>query len=418
MFDTKISIIAVQMSLLICRSTFSPIFTSGKLRRMTPLLKALTKKMNTYISDFAETQDMFETKDVCGKFSIDGLASCAFGVDAKTFEDGDSKFVYHSQEAFKFHTGAVLRFVLAAILPNSLKKIAVALGFENLVRYAFANEHTNFLMNVVEQSFKQRKESNIKRNDLIDLMIEAIEGDADHADEDNIHAGDQYENDAKIVGHVKGNKLTYDDVIATAVLMLAAGYDTTGTTMSYILYELAINQDVQETLYEEIRDAAAHVDKLTYEELQSLPYLDAVIHETLRRHTIIAMLERICTKDYKIPGRDLVIKKGGLVRINNVGICMDPEIFPNPTEFNPENFSKDNRAERNPYSFMAFSLGPRNCLGMRFAMYEMKVCISSLVSRFRFFPCEKTTQPCNLKSSPDSFFGQADGGLWIKCENR
>ena len=371
--------------------------------------------MHAYVADLADSQEIFEAKELCGKFSVDGLASCAFGVDAGAFGEGNTEFLYHSKNAFKIN---IIKFMLDPLLPTILKKMAVSLGLKNLVTYCFANEHTKFLMSVVEQSIKQRKESNIKRNDLIDLMIEAVEGEADHDDEDNLHATDQYEKDAKIAGHAKGKRLSYDDVIGTAIGMLAAGYDTTAISMSYMLYELALNQDVQETLYEEIRDAAAHVDKLSYETLQSLPYLDAVIHEALRRHPIGALNVRTCTKEYKIPGSNLVIREGEQVWVNSFGIYMDPEVYPNPTEFNPENFMKENRSERSPYSFMTFSLGPRNCLAMRFAMYEMKICISGLISKFRFLPCEKTVQLCDLKVDKVAIFGEAEGGLWIRCEKR
>jgi cytochrome P450 family 6 len=197
--------------------------------------------------------------------------------------------------------------------------------------------------------------------------------------------------------------------------MLVAGNDTTGTTMSWLLYELALNQDCQDTLYEEIESAKTSIG-LTYDTIQSLPYLEAVIHETLRRHPVVPTLERPCIKDYKVPGHDLVIPKGGIVRLNNIGICYDPEIFPEPKRFNPERFLKENRGDRNPYSFMGFSLGPRNCLAMRFAMFEMKMCISHLVANFRFLPCEKTIK--DLEYDPTNFLGGTKGGLWIQCEHR
>lgn len=271
-------------------------------------------------------------------------------------------------------------------------------------------------MEVLEEVFKQRKASKVKRNDLIDLMIEAIEGDLDSNEETDIHSSEQFEKDAKLVGYERKKKITYDDAISTALFMLSAGYDTTGTTMSFILYQLAMNQDAQEALCDEIRDAGEDVDKLSYETIQGLPYLDAVIHETLRMHPVAGILERVCSKEYKVPGHDLVIPKGGIVRLNNVGICYDPEIFPEPKRFNPERFLKENRGDRNPYSFMGFSLGPRNCLAMRFAMFEMKMCISHLVANFRFLPCEKTIK--DLEYDPKNFLGGIKGGLWIQCEHR
>ena len=401
------------------RATFTPIFTSGKLRKMTPLLRAINEKMNDYVLKFAQSQTQFETKDLAGKFSLDGLASCAFGVETGSFDGEDSEFLYHGKGVFKFGTSELVKMVFAGKWPNFVKKTAAALGIYNVFNYPFANEYSKFLMHVIEQSFKQRRESKTNRNDLLDMMIKAVEGTLDDAEEDDMHASDQYENDAKIVGHVKKkNTLSYDDVVATAILLLAAGYDTTGSVLAWIMYDLAMNPSCQETLYEEIKDAGDDVHKLSYETLQTLPYLDAVIHETMRRHPPISGLERICTKDYQLPRSKVVIRKGDLVRLSSIGICFDPDVYPNPMEYNPDNFLKENCADRNPYSFLMFSLGPRNCLGMRFSMYEMKVCISNLVANFKLLPCEKTTKYEDLEWEWGNAFGGAKGGTWITCETR
>ena len=354
---------------------------------------------------------------MCGRYVVDAIASCAFGVETGSFDDDDSEFLCHAMGSFKFDMTFILKFLIAPITPTIVKKAAAKLGFENIFSSPGANKHTKFLMQVVEESFKHRKTSHTKRNDLIDLMIEAIESSADSLNEDNLHAADQYEKDAQIMGHIKKQKLTYDDGIATAMLMLAAGYETTGNALAYILYELAVNPDCQETLFEEITQAAPDVDHLSYETIQSLPYLDAVIHESMRRHPIIIFLERVCTKEYKLPGTSIIIKEGDVVRTSPIGISYDPEIYPNPMEFNPENFSKENRSQRSPYAFMDFSLGPRNCLAMRFAMFKMKICISNLVSHFQFLPCDKTIMNIEPKDL-DSFNPMPKDGLWIKCKAR
>ena len=383
---------------------------------MTPLLQEINKKMNNYLSQLADSQEIFETKEVCGKFVLDGLASCAFGVETGSFDD-DSEFLSHAKKVFGGFSGfSFLKLLYLPLTPNIIKKAAAKLGIVSIFRNVLANEHTKFLMHVVEESFNQRKASQTKRNDLLDMMIEAVDGTVDEVQEEDIHATEQYEKDAKIVGHVKNKTLSYDDIISTALLMLSAGYDTTGTALSYILYELAINQDSQDTLLEEIKEAASDANKLSYETIQSLTYLDAVIHESMRKHPIISLLTRVCTKDYKVPGYNFTMPKGMEVLVNNVGICHDPEIFPNPKEFIPERFTRENASKRNPYAWMGFSLGPRNCLAMRFAMFEMKVCVSNLVSNFKLLPCDKTVR--DVEWDPRSFLGEAKGGLWIKCEKR
>ena len=73
-----------------------------------------------------------------------------------------------------------------------------------------------------------------------------------------------------------------------------------------------------------------------------------VIHETLRVHSPVGMNTRVATKDYVIPGTDLVIKTNDMVSWNNWGLHMNPEHWTNPTEFYPKHFSKEAKANCNP----------------------------------------------------------------------
>lgn len=72
-------------------------------------------------------------------------------------------------------------------------------------------------------------------------------------------------------------------------------------------------------------------------------------------------LERRCSKDYKLPGSEVVIKKDTLVSIPAIAIQRDPEIYPEPERFDPDRFTAEARAARNPYTYMPFGHGPRNC---------------------------------------------------------
>ena len=130
--------------------------------------------MHTHVMGLAKTAEAFETKDLGGKFSLDGLASCAFGVDTGSFDGTESEFLHHGKNVFKFDGKTFLKMVLSQLVPNVVKKTAYHLGLGFLFSYPFANEHSKFLMHVVEASFKQRRESKTKRNDLLDMMIEAI----------------------------------------------------------------------------------------------------------------------------------------------------------------------------------------------------------------------------------------------------
>merc|ERR1712018_91401 len=151
------------------------------------------------------------------------------------------------------------------ITAKPVKKFFHALGFRNFATMANLSAFT-FFQNVVEASIKQRKDSKTRRNDLVDLMIDALEGKLDDTSEDS-------ETNTKSKGteiEKKSKDISYDSAISTAGILLVAGYDTTGTTMSYALYELAVNQDCQDTLFEEIENAKKE-GKLSYDAIQSLP---------------------------------------------------------------------------------------------------------------------------------------------------
>ena len=113
---------------------------------------------------------------------------------------------------------------------------------------------------------------------------------------------------------------------------------------------MAKNPDVQERLREEIEEITnGDLEKdLTYEKLQSMSYLDQVISETLRHHNPLGVIQRITAKDYLVPGTNLKLTKNTQVWINTKAIHFDPKHYPDPHVFNPDHFSKEAKAQRNP----------------------------------------------------------------------
>ena len=138
-------------------------------------------------------------------------------------------------------------------------------------------------------------------------------------------------------------------IVATAVVLLVAGYDTTGTTLAFACYQLAKNPEIQEKLREEVEGISDDLNEdITYDDLHEMHYLDQVISETLRLHNPAGILQRNVLRDYKVPGHDLILEKDTQIWINIVGVHMDPKHYDNPTEFDPEHFSKEAKAKRHP----------------------------------------------------------------------
>lgn len=108
----------------------------------------------------------------------------------------------------------------------------------------------------------------------------------------------------------------------------------------------------------------------------------------------VSRLERICTKEFRDPESGLVIPKGTLVSIPVMGLHHDPQFYHNPYVFDPEgHFGPEQRKERSPYAHMPFGSGPRNCIGMRFALVESKAAVAHIVHNFLIQPNENTPLP-------------------------
>ncbi len=93
-----------------------------------------------------------------------------------------------------------------------------------------------------------------------------------------------------------------------------------------------------------------------------LNYLFLQFLETLRKFPGAGRLERVCVRDYKDEETGLVIPKDALIDIPVNAIHHDKKYYEKPGEFYPEHFSPEKKAARNPYAFMPFGIGPRNCI--------------------------------------------------------
>ena len=124
------------------------------------------------------------------------------------------------------------------------------------------------------------------------------------------------------------------------------------------------------------------------------------------------------TKPYTIeptnPGeKPIPLKVNDLIWIPAHGIHRDPEYYPNPDKFDPERFSDENKDSIRPYTYMPFGLGPRNCIGSRFALLEIKSLLFKLLLNFEIVPSKKTQIP--IKLSRKTIIGHtAEGGFWLE----
>ncbi|XP_052610686.1 cytochrome P450 3A25-like [Peromyscus californicus insignis] len=202
--------------------------------------------------------------------------------------------------------------------------------------------------------------------------------------------------------------LSDTEITAQSVVFIFAGYEATSTSISFVMYQLATHPGVQKKLQDEIDRALPNKAPVTYDAL-----MDMVVNETLRLYPAANRLERISKKDVEING--VFIPKGTIVIVPTYPLHQDPEYWPEPEEFCPERFSKENKGSINPYVYLPFGNGPRNCLGLRFALINMKLAVIRVLQNFTLQPCEETQIP--LKLSKRTIF-QPEKPIILKVVSR
>jgi cytochrome P450 family 6 len=140
------------------------------------------------------------------------------------------------------------------------------------------------------------------------------------------------------------------------------GFETTSTAVSYALYEMAQNHEIQTKLRNELTEALNSSDNFSYETLLELKYLNKIVSETLRKYPTIPMTMRKCTSSYRIPDTQLDIPAGVTVLVPILAIHHDPLYYPDPSAFDPERFADESARSQPAYTYLPFGEGARNCV--------------------------------------------------------
>lgn len=187
-----------------------------------------------------------------------------------------------------------------------------------------------------------------------------------------------------------GDGLTNEEIQAHADMFMFAGHDTTASALSWIFYNLAMNQEYQERCRAEVTSLLEDrdTDDITWDDLSQLKFITMCIKESLRLHPPVLALTRYFSQDMKMP-EDRLIPQGCLCLISIYGIHHNPVVWSDPEVFDPMRFDLQKPKERSPHAFIPFSAGPRNCIGQNFAMSEMKVVVAKTLIRFSILPGPK-----------------------------
>ncbi|KAG2195955.1 hypothetical protein INT47_007091 [Mucor saturninus] len=197
------------------------------------------------------------------------------------------------------------------------------------------------------------------------------------------------------------------DLINDFLSLTFAGYDTTAHTLSFSFAELAQNPDLQEQVFNQVRDVLGPPpvlpESVTAEKLAKMPLVTAIYRETLRKYPAVVFIPVHVNKDTVVDGA--VVPGGAEIWCNVRGVQMNPEVFPDPEKFDPsrwlrpedksivesgfDNLTTDNTTSSlitpdTQYNFpdLSFTLGAHACLGKNLAVLELRTIIACTMNQF------------------------------------
>ncbi|XP_045463873.1 uncharacterized protein LOC123673437 [Harmonia axyridis] len=391
------------------RSTLSPTFTGSKMKAMFELVCQNAKLFTDYFLEKKEDITEIELKDSVQRFTSDVIANAAFGIQVDSLKDRKNTFFMMGRDGLNFNN---IRIKIAFILYQLSPKLASILGIPII-----ATKVQDFFISLVKDTLKMREEQNIKRPDVLGLLLDARKGKLDlkEKDEDGGFAVVKEHLEVKSIN----SNLSDLDIAAQAFLFFLAGFEAVATLICLTVHELAVNPDIQKKLIDEIDENWPEDDKPSYNKVMNMTYLDMVVSEALRKWPNAILTDRTVTKEYTIqpelPGeKPLKLKEGSIVLIPIMGFHHDPKYFPNPEKFDPERFSAENKNNIDPYTYMPFGIGPRNCIGSRFALMEVKALIFYIFRHFEVVPIEKTEIPPKFNKNAFGFIPENGFHLGLK----
>lgn len=232
------------------RVKLTPTFTSGKMKLMFPIIVKISDELVKTLKEECGNGPI-EAKDLSGRFTTDVIGNCAFGIECNSLKDPYTKFRIMGKRLLSLTRTEQLINFLEILFP----KMMIYFGTSFLPK-----EATDFFWRVIKDTSEYREKSGVRRNDAMQLLLDMMSKN----------------------GKEDGNTLTFEEVAAQAFVFFIAGFETSSTLMSFALLELSLNQDVQDRLREEVKEALErNKGELTYEAIWEMNYLSNVINGKL-----------------------------------------------------------------------------------------------------------------------------------------
>ncbi|KRT82235.1 cytochrome P450 [Oryctes borbonicus] len=335
--------------------------------------------------------------DICNIYpdithcALDIICETAMGVNVNAMSNDDNKYVKSVYNISEVLLWKALRPYIPYFLFNFMKqgrKFKEALDVLHGFSKDVISKRKKFLKSKINK--RKPKDEDVlggrKRLSFLDMLIEASQD---------------------------GKVLSDTDIREEVDTFMFEGHDTTTAAMSWALFLLGNHPVVQEKVYDEIRSVLKDkITPTTLVELHRLRYLECVIKEALRLYPSVPVIIRDLEEEIEIDGYKLPPGTQAVLHLHMVQ--RSPDHFPKPHVFDPDRFLPENCIGRHPYAYVPFSAGPRNCIGQKFAMYEEKTVVASIINRYKLTAIESMRE---AKLSTDLIL-KPHNGVLVKLERR
>lgn len=330
------------------RRVVSPAFTMDKLKVMTKQMAECTLSvLDSWHQQIIQTDKQQKSIEVNKQFqelTADVISHAAF---SSSYNEGKEVFLAQKELLSFIFSAKGISFPGSRYLPTKFNRTIRALD----------RKMKNTVVSIINKRLDS-KESSGYGNDLLGLMIESSL-------------------------QQEGSGLSTDEIVDECKTFFFAGHETTSNLLTWTIFLLSTNLEWQEKLREEvIGECGTEIPGA--DNLSKLKMVGMVLLEALRLYGPVAMIARVASQDMKLG--NVAIPKHTAVFIPFAVIHRNKELWGDDADkFNPLRFENGvTKAAKHPSALLAFSIGPRACIGQNFAMLEAKTVVAMILQRFSF----------------------------------
>ena len=342
------------------RRTLMPGFSGKKIKQLSPIIETSCKQLTEAIGKAADEDTSTDVTECFDAFSMEVILTSIFG-RACNLQNGENDISKAVNQAFAKTFGHMYGQELAYTLNSQLSFLSPLIHF--LVKKSDMAKQWDPVQDIVAHLINERKKSGVRRNDMLQYML-----DIENQETSDGSTG-------------KEHKLSLDEILSTALLIIVTGM---GHNLTFLAHLLATNPEIQNKLIEDIQSFFANnPDATLYEAANNIEYAQIVLQELLRLYPAINVIMRYCVETCTT-SNGTVIPKDTIVCIPIYNIHHNPKLWPDPKKFDPERFRSDKKRTFDSATYLAFGVGPRMCPGQHYSYVKIKMAMISVLKKYKF----------------------------------